>query len=119
MSHALGVQADSTGEWGGGAVSFATKADAMAYIHSCLYVMIHYSFHEDARILQELQTVSIVQDRYLHSNVMRTRAWAGRRCAVVSARTAARSSGKPGMGLLKLLGRSPFQAPPFFGPCHS
>jgi hypothetical protein len=32
MSHALGVQADSTGEWGGGAVSFATKADAMAYI---------------------------------------------------------------------------------------
>ena len=34
MSHALGVQADSTGEWGGGAVSFATKADAMAYIVS-------------------------------------------------------------------------------------
>ena len=31
MSHALGVQADSTGEWGG-AVSFATKEEAIAYI---------------------------------------------------------------------------------------
>ena len=34
MSHALGVQADSTGEWGGGAVSFATKDEAIAYIVS-------------------------------------------------------------------------------------
>ena len=34
MSHALGVQADSTGEWGGGAVSFATKEEAIAYIVS-------------------------------------------------------------------------------------
>jgi hypothetical protein len=33
MSHALGVQADSTG-WGGGAVSFATKEEAIAYIVS-------------------------------------------------------------------------------------
>ena len=32
MSHALGAQADSTGEWGGGAVSFATKEEAIAYI---------------------------------------------------------------------------------------
>ena len=34
MSHALGVQADSTGEWGGGAVSFATKEEAIACILS-------------------------------------------------------------------------------------
>ena len=34
MSHALGVQADSTGEWGGGTVSFATKEEAIAYIVS-------------------------------------------------------------------------------------
>ena len=34
MSHALGVQANSTGEWGGGAVSFATKEEAIAYIVS-------------------------------------------------------------------------------------
>ena len=34
MSHALGAQADSTGEWGGGAVSFATKEEAIAYIVS-------------------------------------------------------------------------------------
>ena len=34
MSYALGVQADSTGEWGGGAVSFATKEEAIAYIVS-------------------------------------------------------------------------------------
>jgi hypothetical protein len=34
MSHALGVQADYTGEWGGGAVSFATKEEAIAYIVS-------------------------------------------------------------------------------------
>ena len=34
MSHAPGVQANSTGEWGGGAVSFATKEEAIAYIVS-------------------------------------------------------------------------------------
>lgn len=34
MSHALGVQADSTGEGGGWAVSFATKEEAIAYIVS-------------------------------------------------------------------------------------
>ena len=34
MSHALGVQADSTGEWRGAAVSFATKEEAIAYIVS-------------------------------------------------------------------------------------
>jgi hypothetical protein len=34
MSHALGVQADPTGEWGGGAVSFATIEEAIAYIVS-------------------------------------------------------------------------------------
>ena len=34
MSHAFGVQADSTSEWGGGAVSFATKEEAIAYIVS-------------------------------------------------------------------------------------
>ena len=34
MSHALGVQAHSTGELGGGAVSFATKEEAIAYIVS-------------------------------------------------------------------------------------
>ena len=34
MSRALGVQADSTGEWGGGAVSFATEEEAIAYIVS-------------------------------------------------------------------------------------
>jgi hypothetical protein len=34
MSHALGVQADSIGEWGGEAVSFATKEEAIAYIVS-------------------------------------------------------------------------------------
>ena len=32
MSHALGVQAESTGEWGGAAVSFATKEEAIGYI---------------------------------------------------------------------------------------
>ena len=30
MSHAFGVQANSTSEWGGGAVSFATKEEAIA-----------------------------------------------------------------------------------------
>ena len=34
MSHALGVQANSTGEWRGGAMSFATKEEAIAYIVS-------------------------------------------------------------------------------------
>ena len=34
MSHALGVQAHSTGEWGSGAASFATKEEAIAYIVS-------------------------------------------------------------------------------------
>ena len=34
MSHALGVQAVSTGERGGWAVSFATKEEAIAYIVS-------------------------------------------------------------------------------------
>ena len=34
MSHALGVQADSTGERRGVAVSFATKEEAIAYIVS-------------------------------------------------------------------------------------
>jgi hypothetical protein len=34
MSHAPGVQGDSTGEWRGAAVSFATKEEAMAYIVS-------------------------------------------------------------------------------------
>jgi hypothetical protein len=34
MSHAHGVQADSTGEWGGRAVSFATKEEAIACIVS-------------------------------------------------------------------------------------
>ena len=34
MSHALGVQADSTGEWRGAAVSFATQEEAIAYIVS-------------------------------------------------------------------------------------
>ena len=34
MSYALEVQAHSTGEWGGGAVSFATKEEAIAYIVS-------------------------------------------------------------------------------------
>ena len=37
----------------------------------------------------------------------------GRVGAVESARTAARSSGKPGMGLLPLLGRHPFERRPF------
>jgi hypothetical protein len=30
MSYALGVQADSTGDWDGEAVSFATKEEAIA-----------------------------------------------------------------------------------------
>ena len=34
MSRALRVQANSTGEWGGEAVSFATKEEAIAYIVS-------------------------------------------------------------------------------------
>ena len=34
MSHALGVQANSTGECPGGAVSFATKEEAIAYVVS-------------------------------------------------------------------------------------
>ena len=34
MSHALGVQANSTGEWRGAAVSFATQEEAIAYIVS-------------------------------------------------------------------------------------
>ena len=34
MSHALGVQANSTGDGGGWAVSFATKGEAIAYIVS-------------------------------------------------------------------------------------
>ena len=34
MSHALGVQADSTGEWRGAAVPFATQEEAIAYIVS-------------------------------------------------------------------------------------
>ena len=34
MSHALGVQANSTGEWRGAAVAFATKEEAIAYIVS-------------------------------------------------------------------------------------
>ena len=34
MSHALGVQANSTGEWRGAAVSFATQEEAIAYIAS-------------------------------------------------------------------------------------
>jgi hypothetical protein len=32
MSHAAGIQADSTGERRGAAVSFASKEEAMAYI---------------------------------------------------------------------------------------
>jgi|ERR1700722_2451843 hypothetical protein len=34
MSYALGVQADSTGDWDGEAVSFATKEEAIAHIVS-------------------------------------------------------------------------------------
>jgi hypothetical protein len=34
MSHALGVQADSTGDWDGEAVSFVTKEEAIAYLVS-------------------------------------------------------------------------------------
>jgi hypothetical protein len=48
-------------------------------VHSCLYVVIHYSFHETTMILQELQGVSIIQDRYLHSNIMRIPARVGAR----------------------------------------